>query len=225
MSKSYLACLFLAACATSPATPDVDGHGTIPIPMGDGKQDGEVSCGQSACSPSQCSYDCTTPGALCTRACEADSLANAYVAATVSGDSFDSRQTPYVPRYQLDNVLIYGCELWDFRGSHYQGLEIEYTELIHSAFIVDRNDPTRHRRKLDVYVPHFTGPGDYTGEGAFRSSSETANHFAPTGCSVHYAATGDGTFDCTLDGVSVSGSFSCPGNAIDHPIFVAWQPS
>lgn len=230
MSTKHLAFAFLAACATTPTGTDVDGHGGIPHPMGDGKQDGEVSCGQSACSASQCTYDCTTPGALCTEACEADSLANAYVAATVSGGestAFDSRQTPYQPRLALDNVLIYGCELWDFRSSnpHYQGLEIEYTELVHSAFVVDPNDPTRYRRKLDVYVPHFTGPGDYTGEGAFRSSSEGANHVAATGCTVHYAASGDGTFQCTLDSVSVSGSFSCPGNAIDHPIFVAWQPS
>ncbi len=230
MTNKALAIVVLGACATTPTGTDVDGHGGIPLPMGDGKQDGEVSCGQRACSASLCAFDCSSPGALCSEACEADGLANAYVAATVSGAesaTFDSRQTPYQPRLALDNVLIYGCDFWNFSHSDpkHQGLEIEYTELVHSAFAVDPNDPTRYHRKLDVYVDHFTGPGDYKGEGAFQSSSDGPRYFAADGCSVHFDATGDGTFSCTLGSASVAGSFSCPGNAISTPIFVAWQPS
>jgi hypothetical protein len=224
-----------AGCASN-APADVDGHGSIPHPQGDGKQDGEVSCGSSACAASECAFDCSTSGQTCHKACMTDERANAFVAASVAGAeqvAFDSRQTPYQPKLALDNVLIYGCEVWDFSAGNHQGLELEYIELIHDSLVVDPTDPTRHHNRLDVYVDPLAGPGTYRGEGSFTASDAAAaagrRYTSSDGCSVTLDAMGGGTFDCALQNqagasISVSGSFSCPGSAMNQPEFIAWQP-
>lgn len=227
--------LAASGCATS-ASDDGFSPGSIPQPPDNGgKGDSAVSCGGSTCDASLCAWDCSTPNAQCTEACTTEARSSAYVAASVNGatsTSFDSRNTAYVPRYALDNVLIYGCELWNF--SDHQGLEIEYTELIHSAFTVDPNDPTRYQRKLDIFVDNLHGPASYTGgEGSFELSSGTTPYVRKDGCNVDVqAADGglSGSFTCNLPAqsggnVSVSGQFSCPGNSLSGPVFSAWTPS
>jgi hypothetical protein len=218
------------ACATS-GTDDSFQLGGIPQPPAQGgKGDSAVSCGGSTCDASLCAWDCSTAGQLCAEACTTDSKSAAYVQAYVNGaasTSFDSRSTPYVPKFSLDNVLIYGCDLWNF--ADHQGLEIEYDELIHSSFTVDPNDPPRYQRKLDIFVDGLKGPGSYTGaEGSFEMASGSPQYASRTGCRVDVAAQDgglSGSFSCDLNGASVSGQFSCPGNALGGQIFSAWTPA
>ncbi len=200
--------LGLLACATEPGIAQ-DGHGQIPQPTpGEGKTD------------------------------SADGAEHTFVSATVSGAeqvTLDTRLTPYVPTWRLDNVLIYGCENWNFRDGK-QGLEIELTELVHSSFTVDGADPTRSRSRLDVYIaPPYHGAGDYRAEGAFSPSSDAVvagrRYAAGDGCTVHVTegTALTGTYSCTLPSASgttvdVTGSFSCPGLGDDLPNFVAWTP-
>jgi hypothetical protein len=152
--------------------------------------------------------------------------------------SVDSRTTPYTPKLSLNNVLIYGCELWHFTRSdgsdpHHQGLEIELTELVHAPFAVNPNDPEVYQRKLDVYADHMQGAGSYQAEGSFEAQSGGARYITKDGCSVDVQPDRgglSGTFSCALaaaDGSSVSmaGQFSCPGNSLNDPLFVAWTPA
>ena len=232
-----LLALGLVACASSPD--DVDGHGQIPTPSPNGgKGDGERPCGGTSCDASLCGFDCSQAGAPCVEACTTEGRPNAFVAATITGAesaSVDSRLTPYVPRWALDNVMIYGCDLWSF-SSGKQGLEIELTELIHSSFVVNPADPTRDRNRLDVYISPFASAGDYAAEGSYQPSSEAAaagrRYTTAAGCTAHITNTAGiaGTFSCNLANangstVTMTGQFACPGNAVDSPIFVAWTPS
>lgn len=133
----------------------------------------------------------------------------------------DSRDTPYSPVWDLDNVLIYGCDHWDFSSQTKDGLEIEIEQLRHSSFVVNPNDPTRHDRKLVVYVAPFTGPGSYRAEGLYAANERSTRFFARDACDVDVAASDDGgihgTFSCRIpagDGaagaIDLAGEFGCP---------------
>jgi hypothetical protein len=200
-------------------------------PMQDGKGDA-VGCGAGSCEPYLCDFDCTTAGQQCSKTCAAeDGRPNAFVAASVGGSSFDSRNNPYVPRLALDNVLVYGCNLWDFSSQAYDGLEISYKELIHSSFTVNKDDPTRTKANFGLYTKGFTGPGSYRAEAHYEASSDAQRYAAEDACSLDVADDGaggiKGSFDCTIsaDGsgsVSVKGTFACPQAAVDEPVFSAW---
>jgi hypothetical protein len=233
MKTHWFVVIFVAAgCASDP---EADGFSPLDEqskPNPDGKSDEVRACGAQSCVPRLCGYDCATAGSQCTEACGAeDARAQAFVTATVSGaesTTFDSRATPFDPVFALDNVLVYGCELWDFSDGSKDGLEIQFEELVHSSFVVDPNDPTRYDRKLDVYVAPFTGPGSYRGEALYTSRHDAPRYYAKDGCAVDVstdAAHGArGTFRCDLarrDGggaVTVTGEFGCPVNAM-NPIF------
>jgi len=200
----------------------------------DSKSDEVRACGAESCAPILCGYDCTTRGTQCTASCAAaDARSQAFVAATVSGpeaSSFDSRQNPYAPVFTLDNVLIYGCQLWDFSNQVKDGLEIEFEELIHSSPGATPADPTRHGRKLGIYTAPFQGPGSYRAEATFQATHETPAYITRDGCSVDVASDANGgltgSFDCALQATtgastSVKGRFACPENAMD-PIFSRW---
>lgn len=184
-----LLALGLVGCASTPDDPDQ--HGGIPTPSPNGgKGDGERQCGAQSCDASLCAFDCSHAGAGCTEACTTEGRPSAFVTATITGAesaSVDSRRTPYVPRLALDNVLIYGCDLWNFSGGK-QGLEIELTELIHSSFAVNPQDPTRNGNRLDIYMSPFTSAGDYSAEGSYQRTSEAAaagrSYTSSAGCSV-----------------------------------------
>jgi hypothetical protein len=228
--RILLALTVFAACASTSTDGGFQPGGIPQPPEKGGKGDSPVACGGSTCDPSLCAWDCSAQGAACTEACTTESRMDAYVTATVSGNastSFDSRATPYVPKYSLDNVLIYGCELWNF-GDH-QGLEIQYTELVHSAFTVDPNDPTVYQRKLDIFVDNLHGAGSYSGaEGSFEMSNTSDQFVQRDGCTVDAEAQAGGlggSFNCSLGGASVSGQFACPGNSLSGQDFVAWTPS
>jgi len=232
---STLACLTLfSACAGS-------GDDFSPLddqsqPDPDGKSDEIRECGDQACTPGLCGYDCTTTGSQCTRTCAAeDGRSLAYVAANVTGaesTAFDSRSNPYDPVFALDDVLVYGCQLWDFSDQAKDGIEIQFEELVHSSFIVDANDPTRYDRRLTVYVAPFTGPGSYHGEALYTARHDAPRYYAKTGCAVDVepdqAGGVRGTFSCDLPAqvegsgaVAVHGEFGCPVNAMS-PIFSRW---
>jgi hypothetical protein len=222
---------FASACASSATGDGGFQPGGIPQPpQQGGKGDSPVSCGGSTCDGSLCAWDCSMQGASCTEACTSDDRKDAYVTATASGGastSFDSRNTAYAPKYALDNVLIYGCELWNF--ADHQGLEIQYTELVHSSFTVDPSDPTTYQRKLDIFVDNLHGAGSYSGaEGSFEMSNTSDQFTAQDGCSVDANPQDGGlagSFNCQLGGTSVTGQFSCPGNSLAGQVFVAWSPN
>jgi len=229
--------VFIVGCADSEPADDFSPFDDQSTPNPDGKSDEARACGSSSCAPRLCGYDCTAGGSQCAQTCAAsDGRAEAFVTASFSGahsSAFDSRATPFDEVFALDNVLIYGCELWDFSNQSKDGLEIELTELIHSSFVVNPNDPTRHDRKFMAYVAPFTGPGSYRGEAMFQANQDAARFYQKDACMVDIAADGTGgirgTFECQigqLDGsatVGVTGTFGCPINAMD-PLFVRRTP-
>ena len=231
-----LALILVPACAGGDDTDDFSPLDTQSTPDPDGKSDEVRACGETSCVPRLCGYDCTATGSQCTETCAAsDGRATAYVAAQVSGSytgSFDSRTNPFDPVFALDNVLVYGCELWDFSNQTQDGLEIEFEELVHSSFVVDPSDPTRHDRRLVVYTAPFTGPGSYRGEALFTARHDAPRFYARDACAVDITTNADhtvlGTFSCTLPAgaggsgsVTVRGEFACPVNAMT-PIFSRW---
>jgi hypothetical protein len=232
MTRTLFCLLVLSSCASGPDA-DFSPIDQESKPDPDGKSDEVRACGEDACAPRLCGYDCTTEGEQCKEACAAvDERAAAFVTATFSGahsSTFDSRLTPFDPVFSLDNVLIYGCELWDFSDQVKDGLEIEVTELVHSSFVVDPNDPTRRDRKLFVYVDTFTGPGSYRGVGFFSAHHDAPRYYSKDACAVDVttdeAGGLHGTFDCQIaeqDGansITMNGEFGCPKNAMS-PVFV-----
>lgn len=228
--------VFLAACSAD--DPDrtgepVDDYGDLLDEAKDegAKTDQIVTCGEEACEASLCGYDCSDPGQLCERSCaDADSRADAFVEFTASGGhavTRDSRDVPYEPVLRLDDVLFYGCELWDFAGSSKQGLELRFAEIFQGAFTP--SDPRDHGYELNVYAAPFTGPGTYTAEG-FLSRSDDARDardywYGEDACQMQVEASGDGlsgTFRCAAiphrsgaASVALSGSFACGANSLD----------
>lgn len=234
---SLLSLVLLGACATDAAGTDDDGapFDTQSVPDPDGKSDTVQSCGTSECVPSLCGYDCTETGAQCTRTCAPEAGRDrAFVRATVDGTVLDTRDTPYAPVWDLDNVLIYGCELWDFTNQVKDGLEIELQQLRHSSFLVNPNDPTRHDHKLLVYVVPYTGPGSYRGQAIYAANERSTRYFSKDACDVDITAGPNGsvhgTFTCqisaaeTTSSVSVTGEFGCPIDAMS-PVFSRWTPA
>lgn len=234
-----LCCLSLVlftACTSSSDSDDFSPFDQQAHPNPDGKSDDARACGDDACAPRECGYDCTTAGEQCTQACAAaPGRADAFVAATVEGSTIDSRNTPFDEVFSLDNVLVYGCELWDFSNQAKDGLEIQLQELRHSSFTVNPNDPTTFDRKLDVYVAPFTGPGSYSGDGLFQANQDAPRYFGSDACSVDVTATETGglhgTFECRLasngssgGAIEMRGEFGCPVDAMS-PIFSRWTPS
>lgn len=223
-------CLLVTGCVSDQPEEAFEFGQSIPTNMG--KSDGPQACGDQSCEPELCGYDCSTQGEQATRACaETDGRPDTFVAATAGGSAFDSRNNPYAPVFSLDKVLVYGCELWDFSSGTYDGLEIQYEELIHSSFIVNPNDPTRTARHFDMYIGHFVGPGSYTADAMYQASTDSTRYGQKDACSVDVAVdakgTVSGTYSCTIEAnggggsVAVSGSFGCAKNAM-NPIFSRW---
>ncbi|CAN5184874.1 hypothetical protein BH11MYX1_BH11MYX1_05290 [soil metagenome] len=231
--KNLSLCLLaaLGACATEAADNNFSPLDQQSVPNPDGKADAPRACGEGTCAAMLCGYDCTTEGQQCTRTCAAtEGREHAFVTATVGGTTIDTRTTPYAPVWDLDDVLVYGCNLWDFSNQTQDGLEIELTELRHSSFIVDPNDPSRYDHKLDVYVARFTGPGSYAAEGLYAANETAPRAYTKDGCSVDVTAAADGglhgTFACHLGSeagaTELHGEFGCPVDAMS-PIFSRWN--
>jgi len=229
---ALLSLVLFGACATEP-TDDFSPLDEHAVPNPDGKSDDARACGTEACMPRLCGYDCSTRGEQCTETCaDVEGRANAFVKATIGSVTVDSRDTPYVPVWDLDNVLVYGCELWDFSNQEKDGLQIQLTQLRHSSFTVNPNDPRRHDHDLFVYVAPFTGPGSYRGEGMYHANQTAPTYYAKDACSVDVDATNGaihGTFDCrissqTSGAIDMRGEFGCPVDAMS-PVFSRWTPS
>ena len=144
------------------------------------------------------------------------------------GASFDSRNNPYAPKLALDNVLVYGCDLWDFSSQAYDGLEIRYTELIHSSFAVNKDDPTRTKTDFGLYTKGFTGPGSYRAEAHYAASNDSAGYKDDDACSLDVAVDGaggiKGSFDCTIAAKEGSGSVSVKVRASRSNVPVSRYP-
>lgn len=234
---SLLSLALLTACATDPVDDgDPSPIETPSVPNPDGKSDTIRACGDTSCEARLCGYDCTTVGEQCTQTCAPTAAREqAFVTARVGGTTIDTRDTPYAPVWDLDNVLVYGCELWDFSSQVKDGLEIQIEQLRHAPFVIDPNNPRRHDHKLVVYVAPFTGPGSYRGEGLYAANEHATHYYAKDACEVDVAAGEDGaihgTFACRLPAaggatgaIEMSGEFACPVDAMS-PVFSRWTPS
>lgn len=224
-------CLAFAGCVSDDSEEAFEFGQSTPDPMS-GKSDEPRACGTQSCLPELCGYDCSVAGQQATEACAAtDGRPSTFVAASISGgSSFDSRSNPYVPRLALDNVLVYGCELWDYSNGEYDGLQVQYEELIHSSFAVDPNDPTRTGKDFGLYISHFVGPGSYRAQAQYRAAHDATLYAQQDACSVDVAVDSagavNGSFTCSIKSqssgsISAAGTFSCAKNAMD-PIFSTW---
>lgn len=231
ISAAIAMSLAFAGCVSDAAEEEFElGQGT---PTQSGKSDEPRACGTDSCEPMLCGYDASVAGEQATRSCaDTDGRASTFVAGQVSGSSFDSRTNPYNPVFSLDNVLVYGCDLWDFSSGAYDGLEVRFQELIHSSFTVNENDPTRFAKNFGLYIKPFVGPGSYRAQASYQASNEAARYSASDACSVDVtvdaAGTVSGSYDCSIDAaaggsgsVAVKGTFGCAKNAMD-PIFSKW---
>ncbi len=185
----------------------------------------------TSCESGRSGYDCSVSGQMCKDRCyPTDERKDAFVSVNVAGKALDSRAVPFDPVLSLDHVIEYGCDLWDFSDKTHQGLGIQYEKLIAGAFTTDQKSDFED--KLEVYVPRFLGPGQYTADARFVASDEdeaAGRTYAQGGaCSVTMDSDGSGgvkgTFSCpsiaskTGMGVAMNGEFACPGSAMD-PIF------
>lgn len=241
MTKKLLVGLAVGLGLSACASDDSDNFSPFDqqsVPTAEGKMDEPRACGEDSCLPMLCGYDCTAQGSQCKRGCAAaDGRSSTYVRATFSGahtSTIDTRDTAYEPVFSLDNVLVYGCELWDFSNQQYDGLEIEIEELVHSSFVVDPSDPTRHDRKLDAYIKDFTGPGSYRAEALFQARQDAPRFVGGDVCAIDVSATDaggiQGTIECTIPqqggasgSVGVKGEFACAANSM-LPLFVRRVP-
>jgi hypothetical protein len=230
-SAAIAMCLVITGCVAGESEEEFDFGQSKPVQSG--KSDEPSACGTESCLPELCGYDCSVPGLQATHACAAtDGRANTFVAGSAGGSSFDSRSNPYVPIFSLDKVLVYGCELWDYSDGAYDGLAVQFEELIHSSFTVNPNDPTRTGKNFGFYIGHFVGPGSYRAGAHYQASHDGTEYGDANACSadvtVDSAGTVSGTYSCSMNArfggsgsVSVSGTFGCAKNAMS-PIFSKW---
>jgi hypothetical protein len=222
--------LAIAGCVSEAAEEEFEFGQSIPTQSG--KSDEPRACGTESCVVDLCGYDCSVTGEQAKKECaDTDGRASTFVAGSVSGGgSFDSRSNPYAPVFSLDNVLVYGCELWDYSDGAYDGLQVQFEELIHSSFVVDPNDPRRTGKEFSFYIDHFAGPGSYRAGAHYSASSDTTrfgqNDACSTDVAVDSAGTVSGSYSCTISSpaggsVSVSGTFGCAKNSM-RPIFSRW---
>jgi hypothetical protein len=217
----------IASCATETADRiPFDEPPMLPEAAG-GKGD-VVACTETeSCEWELCGYDCTTRGAQCTRSCAAaDTRPEAFVASNL----FDSRMYPYEPRLSLDDVIIYGCRVWDLSDGTHDALDVQFQQLIHASIALDPDDPARHGHEFRLQIDRLLGPGSYRANGLYQASHDAPEHFTENGCAVDVASDGKGgltgRFDCELRAAaggtkSVAGTFGCGENAT-KPIFVNW---
>lgn len=224
--------LAISGCVSDAAEEEFEFGQSIPVQSG--KSDEPRACGTDSCIVDLCGYDCSVAGEQAKKECaDTDGRPTTFVAATVSGSasgSFDSRTNPYAPVFSLDNVLVYGCNLWDYSDGAYDGLQVQFEELIHSAFVVDPNDPRRVGKDFGLYIDHFVGPGSYRASAHYSASTEATRFGQNDACSadvaVDSAGTVSGSYTCSISSeaggsVSVKGTFGCAKNAM-RPIFSTW---
>jgi hypothetical protein len=221
--------LAIAGCVSEEAAEEFEFGQSTPVQSG--KSDEPRACGTESCLPELCGYDCSVAGEQATKDCaETDGRANTFVTGSAGGTSFDSRSNPYAPVFSLDNVLIYGCEMWDYSDGAYDGFRVQFEELIHSSFTVNPNDPRKVGKDFGLYIDHFVGPGSYTADAHYSASTESTRFGQNDACSVDVAVDSAGTvsggYSCSISStaggsVSVQGTFSCAKNSM-RPIFSRW---
>lgn len=246
----FLASFSLAACgeeAISPAeqTPQEADFNPESEPFDDlseakqlnAKADQAFECGQGVCSNVLCGYDCSVSGQQCERSCaEADTRQDNFVKLQVSGAesiSVDSTTLAYEPTISLNNVVFYGCYLWDFSNQEYDGLEIQYRDIRKGAFLI--GDPYDYGLEANIYIKPFEGPGSYIAEGFVSMNSarrkEKDYYYQKQSCGVSVDVDAQGAVSGEIfceqvahkgdsRKIKVTGSFGCGKNALKLPIIV-----
>jgi len=204
------------------------------------KADDAVSCGEETCPMKLCGYTCRA-GAQCVKGCVAqDTRAATRLKLSVSGallTQADSTRYQYQPVLSLNDVIFYGCQLWDFSNGEYDGLALMFSEVYKGAFLA--GEPSQKGLEFEVYTKPFTGPGTYIAEGFLSKSSETRaarDFFRGTDqCSIVAEDDGafglKGTFRCTdlphfsSDAkIHVQGEFACGPTGLRLPEIVRMNP-
>ncbi len=225
--------------------PDVGSY----LPNPDTKADAPTACGSSSCVAALCGEACPA-GDLCQERCFPQDLSAAtFVRFEASGAAtiaLDSRAVVGGPwDGGLDNVVIFGADLWEFRDAAgepetRQGLEIMYRDIVSGGFVAAQ--PYTHGPTTSIYIRDFRGSGQYTAAGRFstgrvravENGPATGDLYASTAetCTVTITAANDGgldgAFDCvtipgavevtgTTGSVSLRGSFHLAPTSIDRP--------
>ncbi len=198
---------------------------------GQGKADFPAPCGQETCEYDMCGYDCTTAGSQCVRSCaDVDAREESYVLFNASGAEnvrLDSRDLAYVPRFSLDRVLLYGCDVFDYSNGESDDLEIKYKKIYKGAFAVGQ--PQNIGEDAYVYIRDFQGPGSYMASARYSPNSQASDsdrYWGKDVCGVEVDALSNGgirgEFVCDAvpskgGGASVRlvGEFECGVNAMD----------
>ncbi len=205
----------------------------------DGKDDEPSRCGEDTCQRSLCGYDCSVSGQQCERACADDDTGEVLVKLNVSGSiskEYSSENFTNEPILSLNDVLIFGCDLWDFSSGDRDDLVISYSEVHKGAFAV--GDTERLGPKATFEITDFQGPGSYQGDGFFTASSDQKkinNYFLARdacGFEVEKTATGiSGNIVCANlpitrfneanpdASIKIEAEFSCGIDAMD-PQFI-----
>lgn len=220
LSIPALCALFSAVACSAPASDEAEG--------GTPEESALVACPEGQFP----GYDCSTAGQRCADKCyPADQRPAAFTRFVIDGRAVDSRSFPYDRVVSLDNVQVYGCDLWNFQNPAHQGLSVQFETLHRGAFLA--SDPADFEDEVEVYAPNFVGPGRYTSDARYRPSDEASAERQTYGqqgaCTMDVTADGEGglkgTFTCEPiasrgpgAAVTLTGEFACPGSAMS-PIF------
>lgn len=197
------------------------------------KADDLVRCGVETCAPSACGYDCTYPG-QCVRACASmPSRDQTHVKMNVSGSvntTLDSSEYAFEPVLSLENVLFFGCEVWDMSNQDRDDFEISFAEVFQGAF--STQNPEDIGRRAIVDIRDYRGPGIYRANGFFSESSELKAagdyYYGELGCTVTIRGTRErgiaGDISCEIPNASgpqmirIQGDFACGVDAMSPQI-------
>ncbi|MEZ4462866.1 MAG: hypothetical protein R3E66_24690 [bacterium] len=197
------------------------------------KGDEFVACGSDTCEPSACGYDCTVVG-QCERACAlVPQRDQTEVKLDITGSittKLDSTEHAFEPVLSLDNVLFFGCELWDFSNQTRDDLEVSFAEIYRGGFAV--GDPENIGRRAVIDIRDYRGPGTYTANGFFSESSAQREkndyYYGTDACTMtvresdHHGIAGEITCDIPNKSlprnIRMTGTFACGMDAMSVQI-------
>ncbi len=199
----------------------------------DTKNDAVISCGTGTCSSILCGYDCSTSGQQCVKACSTEASGKPSVSAKISGGtskSLNSDDFVYERVFSLNNVLYFGCDLWDYSSGERDDLVISFREVLSASF--QAGGPRDIGSDLQLEIRNFEGPGSYQGIGYYSENSAKRadeDYFVTDeGCGFEIEKTEigiSGTIVCrnvpnkkSSASIAISAEFQCGGDALDPQI-------